>query len=135
MLITSASRSSSRRKLALESKVFQPIPGGVSVIKLLNESNILAFVGTESNEGPPRNKVIVWDVAMKKSVAELAMSADVKDILIRRDCLIVILQRQIVLYDLENLQKFACFDTDENSDGLCAVSTRPESLFSAALQE
>ena len=42
-------------------KVTRLVPGGVSIVQLLEQSNIIVYVGTGENKELPKNKVIVWD--------------------------------------------------------------------------
>ena len=102
-------------------------------MRLLESSNIVAYVGTGENQELPRNKVVLWDEEKMAIVAELLFPADVKDVRLRKDCLVVILERKTVVYSLQTLRKFADFDSIDNPSALCAVSTGLDSLVIAVL--
>lgn len=66
----------------------------------LGESNLLFLVG-----GPPTplyspNKVVLWDDQSGQAVAELQFREPVRGLAARRDRLVVVLRRRIIIYVL-----------------------------------
>ena len=78
---------------SVEAKIREEVPGGVAIIRLLSESNVIVYVCTGQEFSLPRNKVMVWDAREQTVVAELVMAADIRNICLRHDCLVVALQR------------------------------------------
>ena len=74
-------------------KINKEIQGGVSLVQVLDETNIVVYVVDREEGASSRSSVIVWDLAQQCRVAELAMASEVRALLIRRDCLVVVLQR------------------------------------------
>jgi hypothetical protein len=66
----------------------------------LAQTNILFLVG-----GPPSplyspNKVVIWDDQLGKPVAELEFREEIKGLTARRDRLVVVLRRRVVIFVL-----------------------------------
>ena len=61
-------------------------------------------------------------------MASLIEAADVCNIRLRKDCLVAVLERKVVLYAFDTLRKFAAYDSYDNAFGVCAVSTDLNSL-------
>lgn len=109
----------------LATKVNVEIAGGISIVQMLEQSNIVAFVGTGSEKDFPKNKIVVWDLEKNQKAAELVFPADVLDLRLRRDCLVAVLERKVYVYDLATLRQYTCFDSFDNPLGLCAISQNP----------
>ena len=45
----------------LQTKINRSVPGGVSKVVLLEQSNIIVYVGTGQNPDLPTDKLVVWD--------------------------------------------------------------------------
>ena len=90
----------------------------------------MVYVGTGEPENPylPRNKIIFWDEQLASIAAELVLAAPLKDIRLRRDCMIAICELKCYIYTLEKLERFAAIDSFDNPQGLCACSTDLSSL-------
>ena len=125
-------RCANQKHSSVEPKLFHEIPGGVSIVKILGETNVVVYVGTRENASLRKNLVVVWDAEAQEVIAELAMAANVNEVSLRRDCLVVFLQRQTVVYALETLQKFCSFDSHENDVGVGAISQDLDSFTLAA---
>lgn len=83
------SRCKYDKRSSLSAKLFHEVNGGVSQFKILGESNIFAYVGSGLNPEYPRNKVIIYDAKTDRIASELVLAAEVTDLLIREDCLMV----------------------------------------------
>ena len=80
------------------------------------------------NPGLPKNKLVVWDEEKAFIAAELVLAAPIKDIKLRRDCLIAVCELKVFIYNVENLERFAVIDSFDNPLALCAYSTDLKSL-------
>ena len=66
----------------------------------IEQTNILLLVGGPPSPLYPPNKVLFWDDARARTVAELEFSEDVRGLAARRDRLIVVLRRRVIIYVL-----------------------------------
>jgi hypothetical protein len=66
----------------------------------LDRSNLLFLVGGPPSPLYPPNKVILWDSRLSLAVAELEFSEDVRGLAARRDRLVVVLRRRVVVFVL-----------------------------------
>mmetsp|Transcript_18104 Transcript_18104/g.29368 ORF Transcript_18104/g.29368 Transcript_18104/m.29368 type:complete len:360 (+) Transcript_18104:216-1295(+) len=99
--------------------------GGVGVVELLYRSNILALVGGGSCPQWPVNKVMLWDDTKRKCVGELSFHTAVKGVLLRKDIIVVVLEKRIYFYNFVDLHNKYSFETINNPKGLCALSLEP----------
>jgi len=95
---------------------------GIGVVELLYRTNLLALVGGGSCPQFPTNKVMIWDDTKKKCVGELSFYAPVKTVRMRRDIILVVLEKKIYVYNFADLQVRHSFDTSDNPGGLAALS-------------
>ncbi|KAJ3326686.1 WD repeat domain phosphoinositide-interacting protein 3, partial [Gonapodya sp. JEL0774] len=64
----------------------QTLPkGGISIASLLGRSNIVALVGGGKSPRWPPDRVVLWDDALEKVVAEIECRADVRAVKMTRD--------------------------------------------------
>jgi len=96
--------------------------GGVGVVELLYRSNILALVGGGGCPQWPVNKVMLWDDTKRKCVGELSFHTPVKSVRMRKDIIIVALEKFIYIYNFVDLQLKYSFETMSNPRGLLALS-------------
>ena len=88
--------------------------GGVAIIQLVEQSNIVVYVASGRDNSLPRNKLIIWDEAAGQVVAELVVAGKIMDIKLRRDFLVIQCERQVILYKLETLEKVTTIDQFNN---------------------
>ena len=83
--------------------ISRKIEGGVSMIKMLHESNIFIFVGKTPNGFYPNNKLIVWNDENKTVLGEINFNSEIKDINITKEYILVLCNKKIYIYNFENL--------------------------------
>ncbi|KAG9053176.1 hypothetical protein FS842_008557 [Serendipita sp. 407] len=106
--------------------------GTLSIILPLHSTSLLFLVGGGRSPRYSRNKVIFWDDALGKEVAELEFSGDVMGLACRRQNLAVALKRRVVLFEITNtVKRLQQWETTENSRGLVAFATAPGSTLLA----
>lgn len=68
------------------------------IVLPLYSTNILFLVGGPPSPLYPPNKVVVWDDKQARVVAELEFCEDVRGVLARRDRLVVVLKKRVIIY-------------------------------------
>ena len=89
---------------------------------MLFRCNILAIVGGGSHPKYPTNKVMLWDDHQQKCIGELTFKEPVNGVRLRRDKVIVILEKRIYIYNFSDLQLVDGIETYSNPSGICSVS-------------
>jgi len=96
--------------------------GGIGIIEMLFRSNFLALVGGGVNPRHPKNKVMIWDDHQSRSLGEISFKSDVLAVRLRRDLIVVVVERTIYSYTFRDLKLVDRIETCENKLGLCALS-------------
>ena len=85
----------------------------------LHTSSLLFLVGGGRSPRYPPNKVIFWDDAQEKEVAELEFRERVRGIACRRGWLAVALRRRVVVFKLDtSITRYNEWDTCDNTRGV-----------------
>ncbi|GAA5842410.1 hypothetical protein JCM9279_005375 [Rhodotorula babjevae] len=105
------------------------------IVLPLERSNLLFLVGGPPSPLYPPNKVILWDARAQTAVAELEFREDVRGLRARRDRLVVVLRRRVVLFVLgegdAGIWREGAYETCDNPRGLAALATAPHSTLLA----
>ena len=88
---------------------------------MLFRCNILALVGGVENPRYPPYKVMIWDDHQNRCIGELKFRNNVKAVKLRRDRVVVVLERKIYVYNFADLKLVDHIDTIMNPLGLCAL--------------
>ncbi|KAJ2443025.1 Phosphatidylinositol 3,5-bisphosphate-binding protein, partial [Coemansia sp. RSA 2424] len=97
--------------------------GGIGMVAMLYRSNYLAFVGGGRNPRFPPNKVMLWDDASSKIIAELEFRSDVLNVQLQRDRIVVVLRNKCIVCSLEAKPRHLhAFETADNDRGAMAIS-------------
>ncbi|TEB30157.1 SVP1-like protein 2 [Coprinellus micaceus] len=108
------------------------IGGTLSTVLPLHTTNILFLLGGGRSPLYPPNKVIIWDDALGKEVAELEFRERVRGIACRRGWLAVSLRRRVCVFEIgETVKRYGEWDTSDNPRGLLAMATAPHSTLLA----
>lgn len=59
--------------------------GGISIIEMLRQTNIIILVGGGNFPAFPKKSVIIWDDSNRKIVSELKIKNEVKNVLLKVD--------------------------------------------------
>ena len=71
------------------------IDQGISLVKMLYESNIVLFVGWTEIGLYPNNKLIIWDDSKKAVLGEIAYNNKINNICVTKDHIVVLLEKKI----------------------------------------
>jgi hypothetical protein len=102
------------------------VSGGVlSSVVPMHCSSLLFLVGGGRDPRYPPNKVIFWNEALGKEVAELEFREKVRGLACRRGWLAVALRRRVVVFEIGgSVKRYGEWDTYDNSRGEHGVITR-----------
>ncbi|CAL1701415.1 unnamed protein product [Somion occarium] len=90
----------------------------------LHSSSLLFLLGGGRSPRYPPNKVVLWDDAQGKEVAELEFRERVRGLACRRGWLAVALRRRVVVFKLDTVvSRYAEWDTCDNPRGLLTLAT------------
>jgi WD40 repeat protein len=107
---------------SIERKLFTDMKGGVGIMKMLNRTNIGIVVGGSDNPFKSKDIMILWDDLKKASLIEIDLRQPIKNCLINKDKIIVVLEKEICVFNFEgNLidkKKTYC-----NKNGLCVMNS------------
>lgn len=95
--------------------------GGLGVIAMLFRTNILAFAGGGYQPRFQPHKVVLWDDRQRRTVAELTFRSAVRAVRLRRDLIVVALDRKVYVYGFRSLTLYDSIET-VNNKGLCCLS-------------
>lgn len=92
--------------------------GTLSAVLPLHSSNILFLLGGGRSPLYPPNKVIIWNDAIGKDVAELEFREKVRGMACRRGWLAVSLRRRVVVFEIgKSVTRYGEWDTYDNPRG------------------
>ncbi|KAH9061026.1 WD40-repeat-containing domain protein [Lactarius vividus] len=122
------------RVLPLDLLKKREVSGGIlSSVVPMHCSSLLFLVGGGRDPRYPPNKVIFWNEALGKEVAELEFREKVRGLACRRGWLAVALRRRVVAFEIgESIKRYGEWDTYENTRGVIAISTGAYSTLLAA---
>lgn len=86
------------------------IEGGISIIKMLYESNIVLFVGRTNKGSYPNNKLIIWDDSRKSVLGEIQYNNKIENLHVTKKFIIVLVDSKIFIYNFETLFLVKSFD-------------------------
>ncbi|KAI0303878.1 WD40-repeat-containing domain protein [Russula brevipes] len=122
------------RTLPLDLLRKREVSGGVlSSVVPMHCSSLLFLVGGGRDPRYPPNKVIFWNEALGKEVAELEFREKVRGLACRRGWLAVALRRRVVVFEIGgSVKRYGEWDTYDNSRGVVAIATGAYSTLLAA---
>jgi WD repeat-containing protein 45 len=104
------------------------IDGGVSMIKMLHESNIILFVGKTDRGLYPNNKLIIWDDHKKNVLGEISYNNKIISIDLTKNNIIVLCEHKIYIYEFESLTLVKSIDTVGSSNMMSIGSEETDFL-------
>eukprot|EP00392_Amoebophrya_sp_AT5.2_P001139 g1141.t1 len=89
---------------------------------MLFRCNILALVGGGTNPRFQPHKVMIWDDKTPRCIAELSFRSQVRQVKLRRDIVLVLIDRKVYIYRFSDLTLIDHIETFPNPRGLCTLS-------------
>ncbi|XP_066602866.1 WD repeat domain phosphoinositide-interacting protein 4-like [Prorops nasuta] len=98
--------------------------GSIVIGEMLWRTNLIAIVGGGARPKFAENTVLIYDDLIKKFVLEITFTSAVKAVRLRKDKLIVALQREVHVFSFpQPTRRLITLETRENPKGLVEVST------------
>lgn len=97
--------------------------GGIGIVEMLYRCNILAIVGGGKYPRYSLNKVMIWDDHQNKAIGELKFKSHVKAVKLRKDCVVVVLETKVYVYNFKDLKLLDNITTVANPNGLVSLCT------------
>ncbi|KAF7996522.1 hypothetical protein HCN44_002154 [Aphidius gifuensis] len=98
--------------------------GSIAIGEMLWRTNVIAVVGGGSRPKFADNTVLIYDDIAKKFVMEITFTSPIKAVRLRRDKLIVALQREIHVFSFPfPTRRLLTLETRDNPKGLVEVAT------------
>ncbi|EDR26710.1 hypothetical protein, conserved [Entamoeba dispar SAW760] len=101
---------------------------GISIISVLEETNIVAFVGGGQTPYAPKNTLIIWDDKEGKEVLRKECENDISGIKITRNYLFIVFENMVSIMDLSS-KSITNIDTDFNPKGILSFHSATNQLF------
>jgi WD40 repeat protein len=99
----------------LKKIISREIQGGVSIIKMLDESNIFLFVGRTENGPYPYNKFIIWDDNKKVVLGEILYNQKIQNIDVTQKHIYIQTDKKLYIYQFDNLLLLKQLDCNNSS--------------------
>ena len=99
---------------------YEDLGGGIGIIEMLNQSNILGLVGGGKNPKYPLNELILWDEEKKAEISKIKTRKKILNIKLRENKIYIVNYDKIFVYDFNNLNLIDSFET-KNIKGLITL--------------
>ena len=97
------------------------IDSGVSIVKMLYESNIIIFVGKEDKGLYPNNKLIIWDDSKKTVLGEIAYNKTILNLNVTKDYIVVLVDKKIYIYKFDTLNLIKTIEVSSHPNKLICM--------------
>ncbi|KAL0103424.1 hypothetical protein PUN28_017590 [Cardiocondyla obscurior] len=98
--------------------------GSISMAEMLWRTNVIAVVGGGNRAKFADNTVLIYDDLSKKFVMEVTFTSLIKAVRLRRDKMIVALQREIHVFSFPTpVRRLLTLETRDNPTGLVEIAT------------
>ena len=75
-----------------------------------------------------RYKVVIWDDFERKNRTEISFNSNVRNIKLRKDMLVVVLDTKTFIFSFMNLKLMENVETGPNPYGLCGLATAEKAI-------
>jgi hypothetical protein len=104
-------------------KKLQNLGESVELIEMMYRTNFIVLVLSSQ-----RHKVVIWDDYERKNRTEISFNSVVKNVKLRKDMLVVILEQKTFIFAFMALKLIEQVDTGSNPLGLCGISTAEKAI-------
>lgn len=99
---------------------YRDMNGGIGIIEMLNQSNILALVGGGKKPKYPNNEFNLWDEEKEKELVKIKTNTKILNIKIRENKIYIVNQNKILVFDINTLSTVNILQT-KNPRGLISI--------------
>jgi WD40 repeat protein len=120
------------KSFPLNDYYIRELEGGVGLIAMFNNSNIIGLVGGGKRPFASLNKLIIWNDATSKVVCEIIIDTKIRNVKIKESFIAIISKKQIKIYyydSLKNIINYKNIDTIntlENPNGIFGLNLEPK---------
>lgn len=101
---------------------------GISIVKMLYESNIIVFVGRSDSGLYPNNKLIIWDDSKKAVLGEISYSSRINNVNLTKDYIVVLLEKKIYIYKFESLELIKDIEITHHNNNIISMGLENSEL-------
>ena len=98
------------------------LDGGIKIIEMLYNTNLLVLVGGGKNPKFSKNKVILYDESSSKIITEFSILDYINNVKIKNDRIFIVSDKNIIILSLFNFKLIDKIDTYQNKKGLIAIT-------------
>ena len=120
------------KSIPLNDHYTRELNGGIGIISMFNNSNILALVGGGKRPYSSLNKLIIYNDATSKQLCEIEVESKILDIKIKNSLIVIIMKKKIKLYYYDSLENILNYknidniDTPDNRSGILGLNLNPD---------
>ena len=117
------------------------LEGGIGIISMFNNSNILALVGGGKRPFAALNKLIIWNDATGKVLCEISVESKILDVKIKDSLIAIIMKKKIQMYYYDSLKNILNYklidtiDTPENKSAIFGLNLDPNKNYIAYISK
>ena len=101
---------------------------GIGLVSVLNDTNLVAFVGEGSKPYANANELIIWDDIKNEEIMRKSFEKPIKNIKFTQNYLFVSFQNELAIMDINNKQ-WIQYETDNNPNGVFYYYPMTHDLF------
>lgn len=120
------------KSIPLNDYYIRELDGGISIISMFNNSNILALVGGGKRPFASQNKLIIWNDTTAKIICEINVDFKIKNVKVKDSLICIVGENKIKIYyynSLDTVMDYKNIDTIEtlnNKNGLIGINLAPQ---------
>ena len=106
--------------------------GGIGLITMFNNSNLVGLVGGGKRPYSALNKLVIWNDATSKPIFEITVDFKIKNIKVKNSLIAIVGKKKIKIYyynSLEDIMSYKDIDTivtPENRNGVFSMNLEPK---------
>ena len=105
---------------------YRDMKGGIGIVEMLNNSNILALVGGGKNPKFPLNEFILWDEEKGEEIGKIKLKKDILNVKLKENKIYIVTSIKIYVFDY-NFNLIEAFET-KNPLGLISICYKEDIL-------
>ena len=115
--------------------------GGIGLITMFNNSNLIGLVGGGKRPFSSLNKFVIWNDATSKVVLEITVDFKIKNIKVKNSLIALVGKKKIRIYTYKSLEEIMDYkeidviSTSENKNGIFTINLDPTNHIIAYLSK